>query len=95
MKLKRLRQRQRQQREIMAMENNLIEKLGGIGICKKITFQKRLRKPNATHFIQHPGNPKLIQMFSKVSESKHQACVFDVPVYRFDELERALGEVQS
>ncbi len=69
---------------------NLIEKLGGLEICKKITFQKRIRKPTATHFIQHPSNPKLIQMFNR---NEHKTCEFDVPVYRFDELEKALSEV--
>ena len=67
----------------------LIEKLGGIEICKKITFQKRLRQPKATHFIQHHEKRNLIQMFSR-NQTKPYGLY---EVFKFTELEQAIKEI--
>ena len=66
----------------------LINSVGGLTIAKKITFQKRLRNEKATHFIQHPENQKLIQLFVR-NQSKPEAAI------KFDLFEQAIADYES
>lgn len=68
--------------------HELIEKLGGLDVCKKIMFQKRLRQPKATHVLQHHENKKLIQFFS-TNQSKPNGSVM------LDAIEQAIADVES
>lgn len=67
---------------------DLINSVGGLTIAKKITFQKRLRNEKATHFIQHPENQKLIQLFVR-NQSKPEAAI------KFDLFEQAIADYES
>lgn len=67
---------------------DLINSVGGLTIAKKITFQKRLRNEKATHFIQHPENQKLIQLFVR-NQSKPEAAI------KFDLLEQAIADYEA
>lgn len=66
----------------------LINSVGGLTIAKKITFQKRLRNEKATHFIQHPENQKLIQLFVR-NQSKPEAAI------KFDLFEQAIADYEQ
>ena len=68
--------------------HELIEKVGGLDVCKKIMFQKRLRQPKATHVLQHHENKKLIQFFS-TNQSKPNGSV------KLDAIEQAIADVES
>ncbi|WP_151800716.1 hypothetical protein [Acinetobacter junii] len=67
---------------------DLINSVGGLTIAKKITFQKRLRNEKATHFIQHPENQKLIQLFVR-NQSKPEAAI------KFDLFEQAIADYEA
>ena len=68
--------------------HELTEKFGGLDVCKKIMFQKRLRQPKATHVLQHHENKKLIQFFS-TNQSKPNGSV------KLDAIEQAIADVES
>ena len=68
--------------------HELVEKIGGLVVCKKIMFQKRLRQPKATHVLQHPENKKLIQFFS-INQSKPNGSIV------LDAIEQAIADVES
>ena len=68
--------------------HELVEKVGGLDVCKKIMFQKRLRQPKATHVLQHHENKKLIQFFS-TNQSKPNGSVM------LDAIEQAIADVES
>ena len=68
--------------------HELTEKFGGLDVCKKIMFQKRLRQPKATHVLQHHENKKLIQFFS-TNQSKPNGSV------KLDAIEQAITDVES
>ena len=68
--------------------HELTEKVGGLDVCKKIMFQKRLRQPKATHVLQHHENKKLIQFFS-TNQSKPNGSVM------LDAIEQAIADVES
>lgn len=57
---------------------DLVNNCGGLAIANKITFQKRLRNEKATHFIQHPENQKLIQLFGRNQRKPKEAIKFDL-----------------
>lgn len=57
---------------------DLVNNCGGLAIANKITFQKRLRNEKATHFIQHPENKKLIQLFGRNQCKPKEAIKFDL-----------------
>ena len=42
---------------------NLINNLGGLQLCTKITFSKRVHKYDAKYFIQNPENKNQVQFF--------------------------------
>lgn len=67
---------------------DLINSVGGLTIANKITFQKRLRNEKATHFIQHPENQKLIQLFGR-NQRKPEAAI------KFDLFEQAIADYES
>ena len=67
---------------------DLINSVGGLTIAKKITFQKRLRNEKATHFLQHPENQKLIQLFVR-NQSKPEAAI------KFDLFEQAIADYEA
>lgn len=67
---------------------DLINSVGGLTIANKITFQKRLRNEKATHFIQHPENQKLIQLFGR-NQRKPEAAI------KFDLFEQAIADYEA
>ena len=67
---------------------DMINRCGGLVIAKKITFQKRLRNEKATHFIQHPENQKLIQLFGR-NQRKPEAAI------KFDLFEQAIADYEA
>lgn len=67
---------------------DLVNNCGGLAIANKITFQKRLRNEKATHFIQHPENQKLIQLFGR-NQCKPEAAI------KFDLFEQAIADYES
>ncbi|EEY94062.1 hypothetical protein HMPREF0026_01338 [Acinetobacter junii SH205] len=67
---------------------DLVNNCGGLAIANKITFQKRLRNEKATHFIQHPENKKLIQLFGRNQCKPKEAIKFDL-------FEQAIADYES
>lgn len=74
---------------------DLVNNCGGLAIANKITFQKRLRNEKATHFIQHPENKKLIQLFGRNQCKPKEAIKFDLFEQAIADYEQLFGNTET